>query len=488
MKLLVLLFSLSFSFASSDILVGAHEKESKETSLSRDQYPISRETAGLTHYPGVPPASRTLQLCEGDCDAYCAIGEQSQYQHNESTQALTPMFDWNITITKFMSIDEPRPIQGIYNLRSSYVLDNRHYDVELYKSDCETSPTGIDGDTFFPLVFKNATQNIVGTKNEIELEWTYDHSNIMSSDIWTVNATLLYSEFCIKINNYYEINGCPFAVPINFHKMRYRIEVGSLTDMSNNIDIIRLDDLDGGTDEIINYDEQIEVFQCEDDYSEIASPPPLTQGDFVQLCVTTVDGSKFGVDSVKELDISQKDDTPSLYPYVDGFIDSPLAMSDCKADAKNTRDAVCKTKMQLHSGYFDSGDPVDLVANGTVKLDYVGRRLSVDVPMHMRRDDIPHEGVEEDRSLTEEWKEASFAIDIAISVSDDVDYVKCDDDQDKVTITIHTDGKPNETYWFLKQYRASTERFFNVVKSGKEKYSVPHKFYEEKYCVKKNKW
>lgn len=159
MKLLVLLFSLSFSFAArtTDIRrVGAHgkEEESKETSLSWDrQYPIS--------------ASRTLQLCEGDCDAPCAITEQSQYQHVESTQALTPMFDWNISMTKSMSIDEPRPIQGIYTLRSSYVLDNRHYDVELYKSDCETSPTGIDT---FPLTFKNATQNIVGTENEIELE------------------------------------------------------------------------------------------------------------------------------------------------------------------------------------------------------------------------------------------------------------------------------------------------------------------------------
>ena len=308
----------------------------------------------------------------------------------------------------------------------------------------------------------------------------------MSSDIWTANETGGYSDFCIKINNYLEMNGCPFAVNIHFHKMLYRIEVESMTDMSETINIFRLDTTDGGT-EFINYDEQIEVFQCNDDYSEIVSPPPLTQEDFVQLCVKTVDGSKFGVHSVKELDVSQKDDTPSLFSYVNDFIDSPLAESMCKPDVKNTTDAVCKTKMQLLSSYFDLDDSGNLVANGTVKLDYVGRHLSVDVPMHMRRDDIPHEGVEEDRSLTEKEKEASFAIDIAIFLSDDWDYGGCDDDQDKVTISIHTDGKPNETYWFLKQYRASTERFFNVVKSGKGKYSLTA-LYKEKYCVKKNKW
>jgi len=61
-----------------------------------------------------------------------------------------------------------------------------------------------------------------------------------------------------------------------------------------------------------------------------------------------------------------------------------LAESECKEDAKNTSVAVCKTKMQLLSAYFDLDNPDNLFANGTVKLDYIGRRLSVDVPLNIR--------------------------------------------------------------------------------------------------------
>ena len=130
---------------------------------------------------------------------------------------------------------------------------------------------------------------------------------------------------------------------------------------------------------------------------------------------------------MKELDVSQQDNTPSLYPYVDGFVDSPLAESMCKA--KNTSAAVCKTKMQLLSAYFDltepATDPAALFANGTVKLDYVGRRLSVDVPLNLRYGDSNGalKGAAVDvaaasRVLAEEDGGPSFGLEVGLSGGD----------------------------------------------------------------------
>lgn len=62
----------------------------------------------------------------------------------------------------------------------------------------------------------------------------------------------------------------------------------------------------------------------------------------------------------------------------------------------------------------------------------------------------------------------------------------CEDNEDKVTIKITTDGKGDEIYWFLKQYRVATDKFFNVAKSGKGKYG-DNSEYTETVCVKQNK-
>lgn len=62
----------------------------------------------------------------------------------------------------------------------------------------------------------------------------------------------------------------------------------------------------------------------------------------------------------------------------------------------------------------------------------------------------------------------------------------CADNEDKVTISVTTDDKGEETYWFLKQYRASTSRFFNVKKVTPGTYDNNTK-YTTDICIKKNK-
>jgi len=346
-----------------------------------------------------------------------AIESQSQYSYT-TTSTTTPQFDWNITLVDTISIDKPTTEQGIYNLRSTYLLDDRSYDVELFKLDCETAPTGIDT---FPLIFKDGTESISGSEITTLLEWTYNQTMVESSDIWTANKTGGYSEFCIRVSNYLptEVTGAdPFYREIHFLEATYRIEVDSLTDFNTTIDVFRINATDGNADgtEFIDYEEEITVYQCGDDFAEITSPPPLTQGDFLQLCVTTQTGSKFGVHSIKELDVQQEDASPDLYPYIDGFITSPIAFTACTDS--NTTSAVCRAKMQLVSVWFDLEEPADLFANGTVKLDYVGRRLSVDVPMNVRTGSVIGSNAEGARALAEEGN--AFAIDVSIEGTPEV--------------------------------------------------------------------
>jgi len=342
------------------------------------------------------------------------IGPQSQYQfETEAAPGTVPAFDWNISIAEFMYINKPTTVQGIYRLTSNYKIDDRSYDVELFKVDCETAPTGIEGDNL-PLEFYDATENEIGTENLIELEWTYNQTKIEGSDLWTSNKTGGSAVFCIRVNNYLPENGEPFGREIHFLEIKYKIEVDSLTDFNQTMTIDRIDATEGGT-EFIDYEEEIEVYQCDDSFMEISFPPPLTQGDYLQLCVETIEDSPFGVNSIKELDVSQ-DDT-SLYPYIDGFIVSPLAFTTCKDS--NTTGAVCRAKMQLLSTYFDEEEPSDLFANGTVKLDYVGRRLSVDVPLNqVKLGSRGHDGVEDARALMEEGG-PSFGLNVELATEND---------------------------------------------------------------------
>jgi len=333
------------------------------------------------------------------------IGPQSQYEYT-TTQEIS-QFSWGINISDFLEIEKPALDQGIYRLTSDYTLDDRSYDLEFFKEDCLTAPTGIDS---FPIKFYAAENDIVGEVNNVNLKWTYNQTEVEMSDIWTANTTGGNSYFCIRVNNYLpEENGGndTHYREMDFLEISYKIEVDSLTDFNATIDVIRTNVTEGGVD-FINYEEEITVYQCLDTFAPVSPVVALTQGDYLQLCVETVGGSKFGVHSIKELDVSQDSDAQAndnLYPYIDGYVTSPLAYTECTAS--NTTGAICRAKLQLLSAYFDDYTPSDLFANGTVKLDYVGRRLSIDVPVS-----IPMTAG--DRKLAEE-DGASFGVNVELS-------------------------------------------------------------------------
>ena len=311
---------------------------------------------------------------------------KSTYQYKETKSA--SQFSWNIALDDELRI-ESKETQGVYKMSTNYTLDDKHYSVTVYKKDCETPPTPANAIAIIPDDIKN---NAAGGTNDVELMFLYNQSVVEDSDIWIANNTGGNVEFCIKLRNFLQEGSDTFAREIHFHETKYKIEVDSTTDFNSSIALTRLNATEGGV-ETIDYEEDIVSFFCNNTYgkTEDGKEKPLTQGDFAQICVETKEGSAFAVESIKELEVSQKGE--KSYTYVNNFVDSPLALSRCDTTKENTTDAVCYTKMQLLSAFFNDGTPDPLDVSGTVKLKYIGvggRLLSVDIPMNLRVGDYGH--------------------------------------------------------------------------------------------------
>ena len=272
-------------------------------------------------------------------------------------------------------------------MSTNYTLEDHHYDVELFEKDCKTAPSG---PTNFPLLFDSATNdvNFTSRTNDVELKFIYNQTIIQESSFWTANKVGGYADFCIRLSNYLDAShkgdtDSPYDVEISFLEVVYRINVDSLTDFNETIDIERIDAQTAT--EFIDFEDEIIAFTCNSDFEIIDEI--FTQGDFVEICVETAPDSKFGVHSIKDLSVSQVNTVAnppseiSHYDYVDNFVDSVLTESICINSNRTT--AICKSKIQLLATWFDAetialGENV-LNVEGVLKLDYVGRRLSVDV-------------------------------------------------------------------------------------------------------------
>lgn len=357
------------------------------------------------------------------------LGSQSIYfyRDTESASYAAPICDWNITIVDYLEITNEIS-DGKFLLSTNYSINDHHYDIELFEEDCLTTPSG---PTNFPLEFYNAINDAsnVTYNNDIELQFVYDQAKIQESSLWTGYPDGRgEAKFCIRFNNYlskpgdvnyYGPSGSddPFYLQINFLEITYNIVVDSLTDfqIDSNIDITRDGSEDGGT-QFINYEENIIAYTCDTSFQNVSLE--YAQGDFVNICVETVEGSAFEVHSIKDLTVLQMNETatpavPILqFDYVSDFRDSPLSVSQCRHS--NTTAAVCMTKMQLLSSWFGadtmSVSDSELYVTGSIRLDYLGRRLSVNVPLNVRVGGYADEQKRVDiRALTEN-PSAGFAL------------------------------------------------------------------------------
>ena len=275
-------------------------------------------------------------------------------------------FSWDIDLLTPGYLKDPPIDVGVQQFISKYNISDRAYDIQVFKKDCITPSSGL------PLVDTIDNKTDYGNNNLMEALFIYNQSTIQQSNLWTANTTGGDAEFCIRLSLYSSSSSSTSSsdpILFNFLETVYAIQVDLTSGFSTSIDIVRTVAGDGGVD-AIDTEENITVYQCDDLYNEIPSPPALTQGDSLQLCVETDDESVFEVSKVKDVTISQNG--TKSFDYVASFVDSYWADSSCQA--VNTAASVCKVKMQLLGEYFSDTNPVELTVEGVVKMDYLGRR------------------------------------------------------------------------------------------------------------------
>lgn len=292
-------------------------------------------------------------------------------------------FSWDLVLDTPGYLVDPPISDGIQHFFTSYNVTERDYTVEVFKTDCATSSTGL------------SIVSDVMTSDKLDVTFLYNQSAVQASNLWTANTTGGDADFCIKVSLF--SNSTLGSKLFNFIETIYKIQVDLTTGFSTSVDIVRTSAGDGGV-QTIDLDENITVYQCDDTFDEIENPPALTQGDSLTICVETEADSVFEVGKIKDVTIDQNG--TKSFQYVTEYVDSYWAKSACMAI--NTTAAKCKVEMMLLGSYFSDTNPDALTVTGFVKMDYLGRRLEL----------LDNEGMS--RKLQVE-NQASFSLDVPIT-------------------------------------------------------------------------
>lgn len=296
---------------------------------------------------------------------------------------------WGISL-----IDELVIVQsgdpGMFLLSTNYTMDDHHYDVELLENDCYTAPSGPNN---FPLTFENVFNqpSTITKKNNVELQLLYNQTIVQDSSLWKSSPSGGSVNFCIRVNSYLEQGSDPFGFKVNSLETKYNLMITSISDVDGtSFDIARAEAGIGSSD-YINYSEDIVAYTCNDVYQSTVKS--YSQGDAVNVCIETFSGSPFEVHSIKDLTVSQLDSSTfpesitSSYQFVTDYEDSELAESNCINS--NTTSAVCMIRFQLLAEWFVK-EKLTLSGNilrvdGSIKIDFLGRRLDVPIQQNLRR-------------------------------------------------------------------------------------------------------
>ena len=183
-----------------------------------------------------------------------------------------------------------------------------------------------------------------------------------------LDSTTSFVSFCMRLD-YVFVDWLGTVESINFHETKFTVTIDRTAGFNiTNIDLERLlaDEVDCETS--VEYD--VEAYFCDElSNAVIEDPQPLTQGDFMQVCIRLMNEAGNN-DEVFIEDILSFIITQPLGP---GRPSVPIL--NTQADALTTKRCVnqkCNVKTQLKSEYFVFNDPNDLQVDGSVILGFGG--------------------------------------------------------------------------------------------------------------------
>ena len=294
-------------------------------------------------------------------------------------------------------------LNGKDSFSLSFNASNRYYMIDVFEYDCKTSVT----EALLP-----GPESVLGLGNgfkNVSTALEIDQTAIEGSTMWTKTKEGGHINFCVKMSLFADQNK---SILINFLATQFEIDVNMQSGFSIERIIERDSPSDGGS-KYLDYKDTIAAYQCNDSFSELMEPSPLTQGDFLQICTGVEDSnSQFGVGSFAAFTISQEtnDNTPDTLVSVisnngDDMAFPILTNVMCEG-------GICKLKFQLLGSFFEEavvGNNLQIY--GTVKLETkIRRRLEGDLDSF--RNDVTFK---KQRELNDENIQGSFNVEVPLS-------------------------------------------------------------------------
>ena len=322
-------------------------------------------------------------------------------------QATLPKkFEWFITPL------ENETLVGQEALVMSYNISNRQYNFDVFREDCVTEVDGVLEESLTTSSlgggFSNVTASLAINQQKIE----------DNSDVWTSSINGGQIKFCVVMSLL--MKDGDENVVVNFLDTVYTINVDQTTGFTeDDIATERTAARDSRTEEI-DYEVDIIVFQCNDDYTAKLPLSALSQGGILQVCIQVENSeSKFELDYVRDMNITQADNEDSPVMVVSNrtnFAYDELTLTECSGGDNQ----VCRVKFQLIGSFFQESAPPKLSVSGVVKLKLkTSRRRNLDelstAGVNVREIDVL-----KPRNLDENTDLNTFTLDIELS--NEVDY------------------------------------------------------------------
>jgi len=293
-------------------------------------------------------------------------------------------FKWDMSILRDANYSS---VESAINM--AFNISNRDYTIAILDSDCITKVEDA----------LHLTETVTGLGDgfkEVDISLDINQTLIEGSKfkIWTNTTSGGEIDFCILSSLF--LTSAEENV-INFLETKAQVTVDKTSGFE--LDSIQTFRTAAGVaqENDINIEEAIDVYQCNDEFTVIESPPPLVQGNVLQFCVHVNDTSSiYAIDEIFALNITQSNkDSLEIISNNGNTILYPSITEVLYQDGANR---VGKVKFQLFGSFFDQATPNDLDISGVVHLALKNRRR-----LHFQ-----DSGVVSDLSILEksdrEWK------------------------------------------------------------------------------------
>lgn len=115
----------------------------------------------------------------------------------------------------------------------------------------------------------------------------------------------------------------------------------------------------------VSYDSYIRAFQCNENFEEVPSPPALTQGSVLQVCVVSTEKDTLNVEAITDLTLSQSGNSLAVDVVKDNKAVAAIARTNCEESL-----GICQARVQMFAGFFRTSDPPPLLVNGRILMGF----------------------------------------------------------------------------------------------------------------------